>query len=87
MALTALQQRTTGLRFVERHCNSASPARWTKAQLDAAVVATDQWLSDNQSSFVSALNSSAPAFGGPNSTANQKALLFVYVVLVRQGLL
>lgn len=87
MALTAPQQRATGLRFVERHCDGANPARWTKSQLDAAVVVVDQWLSDNQASFVSALNSGAPSFGGANSTAQQKALLFVYVVLARQGLL
>jgi hypothetical protein len=87
MALTAAQQRATGLRFVERHCDAASPARWTKPQLDAAVVVVDQWLTDNQASFVAALNAGAPAFGGANSTAQQKAWLFVYVVLVRQGLL
>jgi hypothetical protein len=87
MALTAAQQRATALRFTALHCNHTSPAHWTKAQLETAVAVTDQWLTDNQAAYITALNAGATAFGGANSTATQKALLFVYTVLVRQGLL
>lgn len=55
----------------------------TKADLRAALNATDQWIEDNQTSF----NTALPATFRNNATLAQKTLLFCYVALRRAGLL
>lgn len=55
----------------------------TKADLRAAVNATDQWIDDNASAYNLALPQ--PARGALSAT--QKTLLFVYVAMRRRGLL
>lgn len=54
---------------------------FTKAQLAAAVAATDQWIEDNTASYVAAL----PAAFRTGSSATQKQALFVYVLMRRTG--
>lgn len=54
----------------------------TKAQLKAAVDATDQWIEDNQASY----NTALPAAARNNLTLDQKTLLFCAVALRRAGL-
>lgn len=53
----------------------------TRAQLDAAVAATDDWIDDNAASY----NSALPAAARNNLTAAQKAELFSLVALRRFG--
>jgi hypothetical protein len=53
----------------------------TKQDLAAAVNATDQWIEDNTASWVSAL----PAAFRTNSNAQQKAVIFAYVLWRRIG--
>ena len=55
----------------------------TKADLKAAVDATDDWIDSNAASFNNALPTAAK--NGLNST--QKTLLFCYVALKRAGIL
>lgn len=55
----------------------------TKAELRAALDATDAWIDANATAFNSALPQ--PARGAMTST--QKTLLFVYVAMRRQGIL
>ncbi len=68
--------------------------KWTKPEVREAIDATDDWLDDttakaggvsNQGSYVTYLNANAPSFGGANSTAEEKTLLFAAVVLYRAG--
>lgn len=63
--------------------DNLDPAAFTKADLRAAVDATDTWQDNNQASYNTAL---PDAF---RTTANQqqKTLLFCYVALRRAGLL
>lgn len=61
--------------------NNLDPCSFTKAQLAAAVAATDQWIEDNTASYVAAL----PAAFRTNSTAAQKQALFSYVLMRRIG--
>lgn len=63
--------------------DNAEPVSITKAQLRAALDATDQWIEDNAAGFNLALPQ--PARG--QLSATQKTLLFVYVAMRRQGLL
>ena len=55
----------------------------TKADLAAAVAATDDWIDDNATAYNSALPQ--PARGALSAT--QKTFLFCYVALRRAGLL
>jgi hypothetical protein len=84
--LTAVQKKAAWHRFIE-DASRTGPAGWNKVDLDAAVTAANQWCDDNQASYVSALVTGAPTFGGANSTATQKTLLLIYVLMVRQGLI
>lgn len=59
---------------------------FSKAELQAAINVTDQWVEDNTASYIAALNSGANGFR-VNSTAAQKSLVFAYVLLERAGLL
>lgn len=53
----------------------------TKADLRAAVDATDQWIDDNQTSF----NNALPNPFRTSATLVQKTLLFCYVAMRRAG--
>ena len=66
--------------FMRRNLEAAS---FTKAQLRAAVDATDDWIDTNAASY----NSALPAGFRTTATATQKTLLFVYVAMRRRGLL
>lgn len=63
-----------------------STCSFSKPELLAAIAATDQWVEDNTTSFVTALNTSANGFR-TKSTATQKTLVLTYVLLERAGLL
>jgi hypothetical protein len=54
---------------------------FTKADLAAAVAATDTWVENNTAAFVAAL----PLPFRTASTATQKTLLFCYVLMRRAG--
>ena len=51
----------------------------SRADLQAAVVATDNWIDSNQASY----NSALPVAARTNLTALQKTLLFCAVALMR----
>lgn len=87
MAALTLAQKKAAMRQFIREQMSTVPCTWTKADLEAAAGAMNDWIDANQASFVTALAAGAPNFGGVNSTGAQKAWLFVYVVMVRQGLI
>ena len=55
------------------------PVALTKNELLAAVVATDEWIDDNQASF----NGAMPAAAQSGLTLAQKTLLFCVVALAR----
>lgn len=80
MALTAQQQ--LDLRQYFARVNT-DPCAFVKADLAAAIAATDTWITNNQASYVAAL----PAAFAAGSDAAQKSLLFVYVLMKREGLL
>lgn len=84
MALSAAQQAVILDRFIGSLAGAA--ALWDVPGIAAAATATDAWITNNQASFVSALQAGAPAFAG-STTAAQKTLLFCYVLLSRQGLI
>jgi len=50
---------------------------FTKVELKAAIDYTDGWIDANQPDYVSGL---PVAFGGTNSTTEQKVRLFLYVL-------
>jgi hypothetical protein len=55
----------------------------TKADLLAAVDATDAWIDSNQAAY----NTALPAAFKNNATLSQKTLLFCYVAMRRAGIL
>jgi hypothetical protein len=55
----------------------------TKADLKAAVDATDDWIEANQTSF----NNALPTAAKNNLSLTQKTLIFSYVALKRAGIL
>lgn len=55
----------------------------TKADLAAAIAATDQWIDDNQAAF----NTALPTTARTTLSTAQKTFLFCYVALRRAGLL
>lgn len=69
--------RTTAQWMRENTATAAFP----KADLRAAIDATDQWIEDNTAAFVAAL----PAQFRADSTATQKTAVFVYVLMRRAG--
>ena len=54
----------------------------TKAELQAAVAATDVWIDNNAAAY----NAALPVAARNRMTATQKTLLFVAVALMRQGI-
>ena len=82
MAVLSSEERRRVWAHVMRAWDSGSiPV--TKADLRAAVDATDQWIEDNQAAYNAAL---PQPFRGAANTA-QKTLLFCYVAMRRKGLL
>jgi hypothetical protein len=63
--------------------DNREPCGFTKADLRAALNATDDWIDTNAASF----NQALPAAFRTGATATQKTLLFVYVAMRRRGLL
>lgn len=63
--------------------DNAEPCGFTKAQLRAAIDATDDWIDANAASF----NSALPVAFRTSASATQKTLLFVYVAMRRRGML
>lgn len=55
----------------------------TKADLKAAVDATDDWIEANQTSF----NNALPTAAKNNLSLTQKTLIFCYVAMKRAGIL
>lgn len=82
MAVLNSNQRTT-IRSDFGHILSESrtPFNLTKAQLDAAIGAIDDWIEANAASF----NSALPTAARNNLTAAQKAHLFYLVAQRRYG--
>lgn len=56
---------------------------FTKADLQAAVDATDTWIDSNQAAF----NTALPVAFRTNASLTQKTLLFCYVAMRRAGIL
>lgn len=63
--------------------SAIGPLSVTKADLRAAVDATDSWIDSNQASF----NTALPAAFKNSASLTQKTLLFCYVAMRRAGLL
>jgi hypothetical protein len=61
--------------------DNAEPAAFTKADLRAALDATDDWIDDNAAAF----NSALPQPFRSQASATQKTLLFCYVAMRRRG--
>lgn len=78
--MSAEERRRVWAHFMRLNTESVSI---TKAELRAAVDATDQWIDDNAAAFNLALPQ--PARGALSAT--QKTLLFVYVAMRRKGFL
>jgi len=74
--------------FYERHFQHIPGAStpWTKPQLAAAIDSINNWVDANQASFLSTLATDAPVFNSA-STAQQKTLLFSYVILRKAGVI
>lgn len=62
-----------------------TPMKWSKATLRLAATSTNTWIDANTASYVAALLTGAPAFGGANSTGAEKGLMFDVINDVRQG--
>jgi hypothetical protein len=85
VAVLTEPQRTRIWRSFAKIAASLGPLAWNKDDLRTAADATNNWLDAAQTSFNNALNTNAPAFGS-TATARQKALMLVYVLLVRANL-
>lgn len=81
MAVMSDQDRQRALAGLMREEQANIAGSWSKADLRAAVDATDAWIDANSASFVTAL---PQPFRG-QSTALQKTIMFVYVALRRAG--
>lgn len=76
--LDATNRARTAAQWMRTNLESAT---FSKAELRAAVDATDQWIEDNTASFVAAI----PVGFRTKSSATQKTLLFVFVLMRRAG--
>lgn len=79
-AMDETNRRRTWLRWMR---DNRDPCAVTKADLRAALDATDEWIDANAASFNAAL---PQPFRG-SATAAQKTLLFCYVAMRRHGIL
>ncbi len=75
MPLTVPQRQRAREWWIKRRGLGNPPVRFTKPQIDAALDAATTWIEANQASFVTSLNGTA--FGGGNSTADEKRRLFL----------
>lgn len=83
MALLDSANRLQVFALIMRHWSDLREAcSFTKAELSAAVDATDQWIEDNSASF----NTALPLAFRTKATALQKTILFCKVALRRAGL-
>ena len=62
---------------------NSEPCPFTKAQLRAAIDATDTWIDTNAAAF----NSALPAPFRTGATQTQKTILFCWVAMRRAGIL
>jgi hypothetical protein len=77
MALTA-QQRERAWKYWADHRAAdpnATPCKFTKPELRAALDAATAWIETNQASYVASL--AGTAFAGTGSTADEKLRLFL----------
>ena len=81
MAVMNEQNRARTLAQLMR--DNSEPMGLTKAELRAALDATDDWQEANAASF----NTALPVKARNTLSATQKTLLFVYVAMRRRGLL
>lgn len=79
--LPALDRARAALQFMRDSSLSQESCGFTKADLQAALGATDQWVEDNTTSFNTAL---PQPFRGQATTA-QKTMLLAYVLWRRIG--
>lgn len=75
-ALSASERTAASKEFMENLSLRHEDCAVTKADLQAAIVAMDQWLDDNKASA----NSALPTAARNNLTAAQKAEILIYVV-------
>jgi len=82
--LTETERAACWAEFMHDPANiNAAASGLTKAQIRAAVDATDQWIDDNATSF----NNALPAAVRTALAAKQKAILYSIVSLRRYGVL
>lgn len=81
--LSETERRNLWARFMEDLSNRREAIGINKADLRAAVDAVDTWVENNQASF----NSALPETARTGLTANQKAVLLMYVVNKRYEVL
>lgn len=81
MALDAANRLLVGNHFMRMVTTTLGVL--TKAELRAAIDATDQWIDDNQTSY----NNALPLPARTELTLAQKTLLFCFVAMRRAGLL
>lgn len=77
--LTEPQRQDTSAEIQRDLSKIREPIALTKAELKAAIDATDDWIESNQAAF----NTALPAAARANLTANQKVKLFMYVASKR----
>lgn len=75
MALSAAERQRVAAQLMRD--NSAPLGGITKADILAAVVATDDWIDANTADYVASL----PAAVQSGTTANQKRWIFAYVLM------
>ncbi len=81
MALNTTQRQVLRADFANRLCNRRDVLTITRAQLDTAIGAVDDWVEANATSF----NNSLPGPIRTALTASQKAELLALVALKRYG--
>ena len=81
--LSAEERRRTWLHVMRQRLDFGGVPNVDKAELRAAIDATDAWIEANASSF----NTALPATFRTNATLVQKTLLFCYVAMRRAGIL
>lgn len=77
MALTTAQLTSA---WHDAQKETVSLSAWSKTDLQAVATAIDTWIDTNQASFNAALPVN---FQGVNSTAAQKAVMFMWVLIRR----
>lgn len=70
-------------RYFMRQADAVGVTAFVKADLTAAIIATDDWIDDNAAAF----NTALPLPFRTSATAAQKTLLFCWVAMRRSGLL